>query len=219
MPDLSKLKPNTAGALASLRKPKSEKAFPIKTSVHAILRTHDLQKRNGRRAMKAMILPENCAAVLDHLPAEEGDRTHAIIAGDFIFCDLLLAIAKARGRGSLAVSTLSLSMKNVAAIAASIDRGDIDRFDLILSHYFQSTSKELFQAIERELSGRKRCRIVIARTHCKLALFETPGRVPLTVESSANLRSCGNLEHVTIFADEDLARWHRETFEKILPPP
>jgi hypothetical protein len=48
-----------------------------------------------------------------------------------------------------------------------------------------------------------------ARQHSKILVIETSDGHSYVAESSANLRSCASLEQTTIFADADLAAFHK----------
>jgi hypothetical protein len=67
---------------------------------------------------------------------------------------------------------------------------------------------EIYANLHQELTRRgHRCAAI--RSHAKIMLFElTDGRC-LTWESSANLRSCRNVEQAVFTNDKDLLRFHR----------
>jgi hypothetical protein len=212
--NLAKFQPDVAGALSRLGKPRAEIAFPIPTAFH-VRRAQEM--RRAKPSNRAFIRPENARAVLPHLPRAEGDRLHAIICGNFVFCDLLTAIAWESPGLRLAVATLSFSRRNIDSLILALDAGHLSHFEIILSHYFKSTSKDLFTAMERDLRPRPDCRIAVGRTHCKVALLSGPALpVPIVIESSANLRSSGNLEQISAFADTALHAFHRATFDLLL---
>lgn len=192
-------------ALDRLKNPDAQRSnsFPVGTRTFSVQRQKDAMKRRDRAMSRKLIKPENAQPIIDALPVEPGDHMHAIVAGDFVFCDLLTRIAQQLGPAALTVSTLSLSSKNVDALADGIAAGHISSFRLLLSHYFQSTSKEIFTQIEAKLG---KC-VSVARTHAKVALFDLPDR-KLVIEGSANLRSSGNLEQISVFSDPDLYAFH-----------
>lgn len=85
-------------------------------------------------------------------------------------------------------------------------------------YYFKGTSPDIYRFAAEVLGKRKdRVEFLSVRTHAKLLLLQLPGRV-LALESSANLRSCKNLEQVTVFGSPAVHEFHRgwidELFEK-----
>jgi hypothetical protein len=66
-----------------------------------------------------------------------------------------------------------------------------------------------------ELAGKHGFRIAALRTHAKLLLIAT-GEARIVVESSANLRSCHNVEQATVFNDAELFDFHRKWIDDLL---
>lgn len=181
------------------------------------VRRFNLAKRRDGKAGRALIRPENADQVIDAFPEVPEETLHALVCGDFVFCDLLTRTVDRFGPPvTLTVATLSLSTKNLDALVAMLTRHPDLRFHLILSHYFQSTSKEIFTALEKLLSEifPHRFTLTIGRSHAKIALFDYTDREPLVIESSANLRSSGNLEQLTVFRGRELADFHLEWIEE-----
>jgi hypothetical protein len=189
--------------------------MPVQTRHLAKVASRALDKKIAleNRVMRRCIRPENAEVLLPHLPKNEEERLHAIIAGDFIFCDLVCAVVARHGAPRrLTCATLSLSLKNVAALEKLASNHGFP-IDLLLSHYFEKTNQAIFAAL---LAVRDRCpliRVRIARSHCKITLFDYPD-FPLVIESSANLRSSRNLEQVSIFADRELLDFHLQWIEE-----
>jgi hypothetical protein len=79
-------------------------------------------------------------------------------------------------------------------------------------------SPDIYRFAAEQFGKRKdRVEFLSVRTHAKLLLLKWPNRV-LALESSANLRSCQNLEQLTVFGSEQVHKFHRawidELFEK-----
>lgn len=212
---MEKLDTDFAAALQRLKTPQRDRAFPIATSLLPIQRQKENLKRQDRALAKKFVRPENAQNVVAALPIDEGDRTHAIVAGDFVFNDLLCLICQINAPCRLSVATLSLSEKNVEALERELIAGQLKQLTLVVSHYFQSTSKTIFGAIHNRLASRADCKIVVARSHMKVAVFTFNGQAPLVVEGSANLRSSGNIEQLSIFRDTALAQFHQANFARI----
>jgi hypothetical protein len=215
--------------LAARQAAQAAQVFPIRTKVYSSAhrtnaigaRQTDAKEARVRRMRARMVRPENAAAVAAAMPAQ-GDSAHAILAGDFVFCDLLPAVCALPGIGQirrLEIATLSLSLKNIETIAAMVEPGRVP-FHLVLSHHFRGTNKLIYEKAAERLKAIPSARLTVARTHCKVAIMEFDAAA-FVMEASANLRTSQNLEQLTIFNDAGLAEFHRGWMEELaaLPPP
>lgn len=193
--------------------------FPVGSRITSIQRQKEKLKRADSRIGKKLIRFENAAIVLDDLPEEEGDRLHAIVCGDFVYLDLVTGLIQRRGEPlELILATLSLSLKNLETLERLLTRFPALPIRLVLSHYFQSTSKEIFIALETMLSSKfpDRFRVTVGRSHAKLALIDYgPAAGCFVIEGSANLRSSNNIEQISIFRDRELYEMHAGWIEEL----
>jgi len=172
---------------------------------------HKPDVRDARQAL-------NAAEALGNLPGPRHAR-HILVTGRFALWDCVPAIVAKCGRiQMLHVATLGFSKKNVESMARLLDAGDVAHIRLLCSHYFKGTSTEIYRFAAEELGKRKdRAEFLSVRTHAKLLLVKLHNRT-LTLESSANLRSCKNLEQLTVIGDPAVhafhAGWLDELFEK-----
>lgn len=204
-----------AATLKKLRDPRAKKdaAFPIATRMN-VQRAKDIMKSRARAVRRSLIKPENCRAILENLPLREGDSLHAITPGDFVFCDLIAAFSRAHNGIRAQISTLSMSVKNADSLRGLLEDGHLASLDLIVSHYFRATSKEVFAKISALIASAKRARIGIARSHCKITLLETRD-LALVIEGSANLRSSDSFEQISAFANRSLLEFHAVWFDQM----
>lgn len=190
--------------------------FPVATRGLNAHRQFQLAKRRDAKAGKALIKPENADQVLDMLPAEEGETLHALICGDFVFCNLITRLVERLGSpASITLATLSVSLKNLESLEKMMRACPELKLHIVLSHYFQTTSKEIFIALET-LIGEKfaeRFTVTIGRSHAKVALIDY-GSSCYVIETSANLRSSGNLEQLAIFRERELYEFHATWIEE-----
>lgn len=172
-----------------------------------------------RRGIKRFIRPENAKRVLDHLPSDPNDRTHAVLRGDFVLCDLIPALIAARGHcPHLQIATLGLSVDNAQTLAALLDAGQVDRLTLVVSHYFQQVDKTTTWPQVDALLGkasRRRSRLAVTRSHAKVILVPTAAGDHFALEGSANLRSSDNLEQIVITNDAETMAFHARWLETI----
>jgi hypothetical protein len=101
-----------------------------------------------------------------------------------------------------------------------IDRDDIQRLRLLCSHYFKGTSREIYDSMVSAFEARPgRMEYRSLRTHAKLLLLAFEDGRKMTVESSANLRSCKNIEQASIFGDPGLYAFHRGWIDGLFERP
>jgi hypothetical protein len=166
-----------------------------------------------RRDTKALLRIENAAALIETLPAS-GHEMHAICNGNFAAWDLVPAILKMTGSKvvRLDVATLGFSKQNVMAIRRLLDDGRIGELWMVYSCYFRSTSNAETELLHDTLNGPHE-HLAAFRNHAKILLLEMASGDSYTVETSANLRSCKNIEQYVITNDEPLLRFHRDWIE------
>lgn len=169
-----------------------------------------LVRRAAKRQTLHLLNVANAAAHIERLP-EAGETFHCVMKGNFHSWDLAPAILKLAAPAAakyLGIATLGFNKSNAAELLDLFDRRQIGRIDFIASCYFRSTCADEFGFLHAGLSSRgQRC--VAVRSHAKIMLFElTDGRA-LVIESSANLRSCRNVEQFTLTHDRGLLDFHR----------
>ncbi len=206
------MKDDMAAAFAKLTAPRAE-GFAIKRRILPAKRAFDAKNARDRSRRRALVKPENALAILDALPAKEGERMHAVTPGDFVFCDLLTAICRKLKPEALYLSTLSMSKKNADAICAEVAAGQPPRAMLLLSNYFAGTNGEIFDHLKRRAEQTPGVTVGTLRTHAKVALFDCGAAGKLIIETSANLRSSDNVEQISAFMDADLFEFHRGWIE------
>ncbi len=178
----------------------------------------DADKRS-RRGIRALIRPENAAFLLDHLPASPQDRTHCMLRGDFVLCELIPLVIAARGRSPhVHISTLGLSAANADTLVALLNADLIGELTLVVSHYFQQVDKTtVYRAVESKLATipADRCRLVVTRSHAKVICLPTASGDSYVFEGSANLRSSDNIEQLVITNDPDTLAFHSSWLEHL----
>lgn len=196
-------------ALADLRArpPMEQRIAPIQPRTHFIQRSEALRTKLDRAALKRLCKPENARELASVMPSEDCS-VHALITGTFIFGDLLGAVIDRHGPPrSLFLASLSLSQGNVALLARLLDQHRLP-IHFVISHYFTRTNVPIWSALTAVAEKHPSLTLRVARTHCKVALFDYPAAA-WVIETSANLRSSGNLEQVTILHDRGLLEFHR----------
>lgn len=170
----------------------------------------------SRAGIRKLIRPDNARAVLEYLP-DPGGRTHCILQGDFVLCDLIPAIIHRRGRCEhLHIATLGLSVANADALAVLHERGLVGAITLVCSHYFAQVDKTTtFRDVKNRLAGL--ATIIVSRSHAKVIGLPTASGDHFVIEGSANLRSSDNTEQMVIFNDAETLAWHRQWMAQLTP--
>jgi hypothetical protein len=159
------------------------------------------------------------AETLGAIPGE-GQAIHLVINGRFALWDFVGAILILAGEPihieQLHLATLGFSRKNIAQLADLLDAGKVGSVSLLCSHYFKGTSTPIYDFAAEQLSARGQ-RFLSIRTHAKVVLVKLSDGRLITLESSANLRSCKNIEQVVATGIPGLYRFHAAWMESLWP--
>lgn len=96
-----------------------------------------------------------------------------------------------------------------------LDTGQIGRVTFVCSCYFRDANPEAFRKTAEALAARHQP-LIATRNHSKLLLMATSRGDWLTVESSANLRSCKNIEQSCMTSDRELYDFYTGCFAEIV---
>lgn len=173
------------------------------------------ETKQTKRAFAELNRRNRAAEQLQKLPGAQ-DAIHCILKGDFALWDFVpatLALIR-RPIDFLTIVTLGFSKNNVDALGQLVDSRQVKRVEILCSHYFSAADSEIYQHMVA-LCAKHKFRIAAMRTHAKLLLLAIGGQ-RITIESSANLRSCHNCEQATLFGAPALYDFHREWITTLL---
>lgn len=212
MPDLESLPFDTdieAAVERLSRSPTPEFALPANRFHKA-----KADAKAARRGIKAFIRPEHAAAVVAQLP-EPGERTHCLLRGDFVLCDVIPQIIAARGRCQhLRIATLGLSVANADTLACLVERGQVGKLTLLVSLYFSQVDKlSVFRAVANRLKNA--AHLAVTRNHAKVICIPTARGDSFVLEGSANLRSSDNVEQMLITNDSETHAFHAAWIDEL----
>jgi negative regulator of sigma E activity len=116
----------------------------------------------------------------------------------------------------MAVSFATLGMRPEVAdwIGQQMQAGTVTTCTAILSHYFRHSDADSAEQVLGILE-RAGAKTAICRCHAKVILMQA-GTNWLTVESSANLRSCRAIEQATVTNSQELYDFHAAWMRRIL---
>ncbi len=184
-------------------------------NVATLTRDATFTRKAERRQHLNGLRVANVVKQLTRLP-EPGESIHGIARGNFDMFDLIPAVAELGGTiARLDVATLGFNQANAERLIAMLDAGNVGAVTFICSHYYRSIEADVFGFLHGELKARGH-RCVAIRCHAKLLLFELADGRCLVNESSANLRSCRNLEQFTLTHDRPLLEFHRGWMAEVI---
>jgi hypothetical protein len=170
-------------------------------------------RRDCRDARKA----KDAAEAIGRIPTAD-EAIHLVISGRYALADMIPATLELAGVNiaELRICTLGFSRKNIEMIAAMVDAGQVGKVKLLCSHYFKSTTSDLYDLAASEFAARsEQASFLSCRTHAKLLLMELVDGRTVTVESSANARSCKNIEQACIIGDPAVYAFHRDWIDEL----
>ena len=175
-------------------------------------RSAKVMVRDARRLDRAV-------EALDHLP-EAGEYWHCVVGGEFRGFDLLpamLKLAKSERFDGLTLTTLGFSRDNLEDLGGMVEAKRIDPATLriLASDFFRRSDRDVW-AHGAEQAKRLGYGFRSTRNHTKLILAAIVGK-SFVVESSANLRSCANLEQFCITQSKALFDFHVEWIAAVWP--
>lgn len=155
-----------------------------------------------RRAVKL----DGGGEVLAHLPGP-GEALHAVTTGRRTDVTAVVsALLSRHGPGTLHVSTLSMSRRNLKDMLGWMDAGS--KVTLLVSSFFWRHNKAFWaNELSPAFAARPGCKAAHWRTHCKVVAMEL-GAVKYALEGSANLRGCDSWEQFMLANDGGLHDFH-----------
>lgn len=169
-------------------------------------------KTQTRDAIRA----ERAVEAITELPAP-GEYIHVITGQEFAGFDLLGAILKLSGAkafAALTLTTLGFSKPNLASLQGMIDAKQVKpkTLKILCSDFFRRSDRDIWK-IGAGQAKRLGYGFRSTRNHTKLILADVGRRY--VVESSANLRSCANLEQFTMTHSKQLYEFHAGWIAKV----
>ncbi|MCG2682519.1 MAG: hypothetical protein L6306_02770, partial [Planctomycetales bacterium] len=170
-----------------------------------------------RRRFLNQLQVENAARHLDRLP-EVGESFHGIMSGNFHAFAFLPAIVRLASGAKVAeanICTLGFNQVNTFELFDLLDKDDVKKCTFIFSCYYRSNEPEVADALIDGLRTRGQ-RVAVIRNHAKVILAELDDGRCFTWESSANMRSCRNIESYILTHDRPLLEFHRSWMNELL---
>jgi len=168
-------------------------------------------RKNRKIEAREAVQARTAVEALGTIPGPD-EAFHLVISGIFALFDFLPAVLQLAETPvtEVVIATLGYSRRNVTAMGQLVDAGQIGHVRLLFSHYFLGTSTSICEYADEVFTARAdRMEKATARTHAKIMLLALPDGRRVTIETSANLRSCRNIEQATAIGDPALYEFHR----------
>jgi len=178
-------------------------------------RAVSMTRRTKRKIFYDLATSKRAVSAIGKLPDPE-ESFHCLMGGDYHGFDLVIAIHSLAEApiDFLHLTTLGFNRHNMTHLIGMLDSGRVGSVRVLCSEYFASADTTTFLFAKKELEARGQS-IVATRNHSKVMLFAI-GQQRFTVESSANLRSCNNLEQFSLTHSIELYEFHRDWIEQVL---
>lgn len=172
--------------------------------------------RAQRQANKTQVRRANSESLLrDILPArfQPGESWHVISRGDVDALSYLThALAGVTHFDYVAISTWCIARPDLDAIAAWLDAGRIDQFELYAGEIFPSQYGDEYEQMLK-MCASYGCRLVIAKNHSKITLAANHADAYyLAIESSANVNTNPRIEQSAVHASQELFQFYKDFF-------
>lgn len=164
----------------------------------------------------ACVRYDNAEALAREIDFQAGMRYDMFVSGSFIFGDFIEAFLRHNNCKAvrMTIGTLSMSKENVDSLYLLMDKGFIDNLRLMVSDYFYGHERrDTVPYIYKKLDIGDRFQLGVARVHTKSCHFLTLGGKKIVMHASANLRSSGNVEQLTIEENPELYDFYEETYD------
>ena len=151
--------------------------------------------------------------------SEDNFRYIAIVSGNFEFGDFIGQIFKTFEvfAKKMTISTLSLSENNIEMLGELVQADYVDEMQVIVSDYWYSHEKHnLFKMLCEYVDFEDKTQVAVCSNHTKVCIFETYLGKKISIYGSANLRSSGCLEQITIECDDGLYDFYDEFHQSIV---
>ena len=168
------------------------------------------------RMPTACVRYDNAEALAREIDFKPGMRYDMFVSGSFIFGDFIEAFLRHNNcrATQMTIGTLSMSRENVDSLYLLMDKGFIDNLRLMVSDYFYGHERrDTVPYIYKRLDIDNRFQLGVASVHTKTCHFQSLGGKKIVMHASANLRSSGNVEQLTIEENPTLYDFYEETYD------
>ena len=183
---------------------------PAKEQTDGIESERHLLPRIYQGTVSGPVLYEHALEMVDGIELYPGMRMFALVSGNFIYGDLLEAMAERNiaEYQTMTIQTLSMSQENIDSLRNVVERCfELESLRIVLSAYFYAHERKatgLVPYLYERLDVDDILDVAFASVHTKIVTFETVDGLKVVMDGSANLRSSRNIEQFRIECDAGL---------------
>jgi len=173
-------------------------------------------RTKGRRLFYDFSQVAHATRLIRTLP-EPDETVHCVMDGTFNGIALVPAVIELAGKPAeeIIITTLGFNLRNVECLIELAEKGQIKRLSMVCSDYYEKANKAEYAQAKARLDSIS-ATIRSSMNHSKIILFNFPDAA-YAVESSANLRSCNNLENFCLTNSRPLFEFHKSWIGRMLP--
>jgi hypothetical protein len=176
-----------------------------------------IRRTSTKRTLVSALQSKNAVKDIETLPALE-ETIHLIARGNFPLWSIVpaaLTLAAPAMIEALSIATLGFSASNASDLLSQIDAGRIRYVSIVASVYFQRQNPAEYKIMAEGLAERGQ-RIVAIRSHAKVITLALSDGRRFAIESSANLRSCRNIEQISFTQSPALHAFHAGWINEVI---
>ena len=165
---------------------------------------------------------ENAQQLAKDIQIKKGETIYINITGKFIFGDFIGAFIQENNLKvkELTIVSLAGNISIYGLLIALVERGWVDKLNLVLSEYTIATDKKhnpkAIQFLQDSLKKHKgKFELHTGRVHAKLVLIETHQGGKCTMHGSANLRSSQSIEQLIIQENAQLYDFNYRFYQSL----
>ena len=164
----------------------------------------------------------NAVKLAKEINIKKGETVYCNLTGKFIFGDFIGAFIQENNLkvSELTIVSLAGNLEIYGLLIALIDKGWVDKINLVLSEYTIATDKKHNpKAIEFLQQAKKRLKtkfnLYSGRVHAKLVLIKTEQGGHVTMHGSSNLRSSQSIEQLIIQENKKLYDFNYQFYKSL----
>ena len=169
--------------------------------------TRILKPRIDTNAIRHHVTFSNAEEFADAIDLQPGARTFAWLNGNFVFGDILEALAMKRNvlPKRIYISTLSISQENIDSLHNIVTHTPgFEKLYMLVSGYFYSHEKfGLVPYLYDQLDVGNKTQIAFGNYHGKIMAVETQVGNTFVLHGSANMRSSNSIEQIMFECNDD----------------
>ena len=185
---------------ADTKKPKPHQVIKLPSELS--------HRTKSRRLFYDFSQVAHATRLIKTLPTPD-ETVHCVMDGTFNGIALVPAIIDlaAVPCENLIITTLGFNLRNIECLIELAERGLIKRLSLLCSDYYDKANRQEYAQAKSRIESIEGT-IRSGMNHSKILLLDM-GQNAYVVESSANLRSCSNVEQFTLTNSRPLFQFHK----------